>query len=86
MRIAYLHRITFDESEVRFFEEASKLGIDLVSIKYRKLRFVEGKILFGDIDLKEMAGIFAWLIRVSKGSLRPKHNIPMLIIQKQKAR
>ncbi len=60
MRIAYLHRITFDESEARFFEEAEKLGIELVSIKYRKLKLVEGKIMFGEMDLRDFDG---WYFR-----------------------
>lgn len=60
MKIAYLHRITFDESESRFFDEAKNLGIDLVSVKYRKLKFVDGKIMFGKVDMKDFDG---WYFR-----------------------
>jgi len=58
MRIAYLHRITFDESEQRFLDEAKLLGIELVLIKYRQLRMVDGNILFGDTDMKDFDGWF----------------------------
>jgi hypothetical protein len=58
MKIAYLHRITFDESEQRFLEEAKKLGVELVLIKYRQLRMVDGKIMFGDMDMKDFDGWF----------------------------
>ena len=60
MKIAYLHRLTFDESERRFLEEAKILGIDLVMVKYRELRMVDGKILFGQMDMKEFDG---WYFR-----------------------
>lgn len=60
MRIAYLHRLTFDESEQRFQEEAKKIGIELVLIKYRQLRVVDGRILFGKIDMKDFDG---WYFR-----------------------
>lgn len=84
MKIAYLHRITFDESEARFFEEAAKMGIELVAIKYRKLKFIEGKILFGEIDLKDFDG---WYFRSVGSELEwskllqfyaRKHSIPMV--------
>ena len=84
MKIAYLHRITFDESEVRFLEEARKLNIELVPIKYRKLKFVEGKILFGEIDLKDFEG---WYFRSVGSELEwskllqfyaRKYNIPVV--------
>jgi hypothetical protein len=84
MKIAYLHRITFDESEARFIEEATKMGIELVPIKYRKLKFVDGKILFGDIDLKDFDG---WYFRSVGSELEwskllqfyaRKHNMPMV--------
>ena len=58
MRIAYLHRITFDESEQRFLDEARTLGVELVLIKYRQLRMVGGKILFGEVDMKDFDGWF----------------------------
>ena len=60
MKIAYLHRITFDQSEQRFAEEAKKLGVELVMIKYRQLRMVGGKILFGEMDMKDFDG---WYFR-----------------------
>ncbi len=60
MRIAYLHRITFDESEARFMEEAKKLGIELVPIKYRKLKLVGGNISFNGMDLADFDG---WYFR-----------------------
>ncbi len=58
MRIAYLHRLTFDESEQRFVDEAKALGIELVLIKYRQLRMEDGKILFGEMDMKDFDGWF----------------------------
>lgn len=60
MKIAYLHRITFDESEQRFLDEAKILGIELVLIKYRQLRLVGGKIMFGKMDMAEFDG---WYFR-----------------------
>jgi len=59
-KIAYLHRITFDESEKRFLDEAKSLGIELVMIKYRNLKIVDGKIMYGDTDLKDFDG---WYFR-----------------------
>lgn len=58
MKIAYLHRLTFDESEQRFLDEAKLLGVELVLIKYWQLRMVDGKILFGEMDMKEFDGWF----------------------------
>jgi len=84
MKIAYLHRITFDESEKRFFDEAQKLGIELVSVKYRKLKYVEGKIMFGEVDMKDFDG---WYFRSVGSELEwskllqfyaRKHNIPVV--------
>jgi D-alanine-D-alanine ligase-like ATP-grasp enzyme len=60
MKIAYLHRITFDESEQRFVEEAKNLGIELVLIKYRQLKMVDGKLMFGEMDMKDFDG---WYFR-----------------------
>lgn len=60
MKIAYLHRLTFDESEQRFLDEAKALGVELVLIKYRQLRMVNGKILFGEVDMKNFDG---WYFR-----------------------
>lgn len=51
IKIAYLHRLTFEESERRFKKEAEKLGVELVFIKYRQLRLVNNNIFFKDIDL-----------------------------------
>lgn len=53
MKIAYLHRITFEESEARFREEAEKLGIELVLIKYKQLRLVDNHIFYKDMDLAD---------------------------------
>ena len=84
MKIAYLHRITFDESEIRFMDEAKSLGIELVLIKYRQLRMVGGQILFGDIDMKDFDG---WFFRSVGSELEwskllqlyaKKHNIPVV--------
>lgn len=60
MKIAYLHRLTFDESEQRFIDEAKNLGVELVLIKYRQLSVVDGKMLFGKTDMKDFDG---WYFR-----------------------
>jgi RimK family alpha-L-glutamate ligase len=84
MQIAYLHRITFDESEQRFSEEAKVLGIDLVLIKYRQLRLENGRIMFGDMDMKDFDG---WYFRSVGSELEwskllqlyaKKHNVPVV--------
>lgn len=84
MKIAYLHRITFDESEARFLEEATSLGIDLVPIKYRKLKLVDGKVMYGEMDMKDFDG---WYFRSVGSELEwskllqfyaRKHNIPVV--------
>lgn len=84
MKIAYLHRLTFDESEKRFQEEAEVLGIELVPVKYRKLRLVGDKIMFGDIDMKDFDG---WYFRSVGSELEwskllqlyaKKHNIKVV--------
>jgi len=84
MKIAYLHRLTFDESEQRFLEEAKKLDIELVLIKYRQLRMVDGKILFGEMDMKDFDG---WFFRSVGSELEwskllqlyaRKHQIPIV--------
>lgn len=84
MKIAYLHRITFDESEARFAEEAKLLGIELVSVKYRKLKYLNGKVMFGEVDMKDFDG---WYFRSVGSELEwskllqfyaRKHNIPMV--------
>jgi D-alanine-D-alanine ligase-like ATP-grasp enzyme len=84
MRIAYLHRITFDESEQRFLDEAKNLGIELILVKYRQLRLVNGKIMFGDIDMRDFDG---WYFRSVGSELEwskllqlyaKKNNIPVV--------
>jgi len=60
MKIAYLHRLTYDESEQRFLDEARRMGIELVLIKYRQLRMADGKILFGEVDMCDFDG---WYFR-----------------------
>lgn len=84
MKIAYLHRITFDESEARFLEEAVDMGVELVPIKYRKLKLVDGKIMFGEVDLKDFDG---WYFRSVGSELEwskllqfyaRKHNVPVV--------
>jgi glutathione synthase/RimK-type ligase-like ATP-grasp enzyme len=84
MKIAYLHRITFDESEQRFLNEARALGIELVLIKYRQLRMVDGKILFGEVDMKDFDG---WFFRSVGSELEwskllqlyaKKHSVPVV--------
>jgi len=84
MKIAYLHRVTFDESEQRFQEEAQKLGIELVPIKYRKLHLSGEGIYFGNTDMKDFDG---WYFRSVGSELEwskllqfyaRKHNIPVV--------
>lgn len=84
MKIAYLHRITFDESEARFLAEAEKMGIELVPIKYRKLKLIGDRILYGERDLKDFDG---WYLRSVGSELEwskllqlyaRKHSIPMV--------
>jgi len=64
MKVAYLHRKTFEESEARFIEEAKKLGIELVLIKYKNLSLYSQKgnwsIKYKDTDLKDFD---AWYFR-----------------------
>ncbi len=60
MRVAYLHRITFEDSEKRFLEEAAKLGTDLDLIKYKELRIVDNKIFWKERDLASYDG---WYFR-----------------------
>lgn len=84
MKIAYLHRLTFDESEQRFLEEAKILGIDLVMVKYRELRMMDDKIMFGKMDMKDFDG---WYFRSVGSELEwskllqlyaKKNNIPVV--------
>lgn len=84
MRIAYLHRLTFDESEARFQNEANNLGIELVPVKYRKLRLVGSKIMFGETDMKDFDG---WYFRSVGSELEwskllqlyaRKHKVPVV--------
>jgi len=51
MQIAYLHRLTFEETEKRFREEAKELGAELTMIKYRQLKLVGDSIFFGGKNL-----------------------------------
>lgn len=60
MRIAYLHRISFEESEARFIEEVKNLGFELVLIKYRELSLIDTKIYWKGIDLATFDG---WYFR-----------------------
>ena len=82
--MAYLHRLTFDESEKRFQVEAVALGVELVPVKYRKLRVVEDKIFFGEMDMKDFDG---WYFRSVGTELEwskllqlyaKKHKIPVV--------
>ncbi len=84
MKIAYLHRLTFDESEKRFQTEAAALGIELVPVKYRKLRVTGDKIFFGEMDMKDFDG---WYFRSVGTELEwskllqlyaRKHSIPVV--------
>ena len=60
MKIAAFHRLNFEDTELRLNEEARKLGIDLVWIKYRDLKVVGERIFFGDTDIKDFDG---WYFR-----------------------
>lgn len=60
MKIAYLHRISFEDSERRFLEEANKLGIELDLIKYRELRIVGNRVWWKERDLASYDG---WYFR-----------------------
>lgn len=84
MKIAYLHRLTFDESEKRFQEEALALGIELVPVKYRKLKLRGESIMFGETDMKDFDG---WYFRSVGSELEwskllqlyaKKHKIPVV--------
>lgn len=84
MKIAYLHRLTFEESEKRFLEEAAKLGIELVLIKYRQLKLVGDRIFYQDVDLADFNG---WYFRSVGNELEwakllemyaKKHHIPVV--------
>ncbi len=58
MKIAIFHRLNFEDTELRLNEEAVKLGIELVWIKYSELKVVGEKILFGETDVKDFDGWF----------------------------
>lgn len=84
MKIAYLHRLTFDESEQRFLDEAKSLGVELILIKYRQLRMEDGNIMFGETDMKDFDG---WFFRSVGSELEwskllqlyaKKHNVPVV--------
>lgn len=58
MRVGILRRVSFEETELRFSEEAVKLEIELVWIRYSDLRLVEGRIFYGDDDLADLDGLY----------------------------
>lgn len=60
MKIAIFKRLDFEDTEARFKEEAKKLGIDLVWIKYRDLRMEDDSIYFRRTELKNYNG---WYFR-----------------------
>lgn len=60
MKIAVFHRLSFGDTELRLNEEAEKLGIKLVWIKYRQLRLDNEKIFFEETDLADFDG---WYFR-----------------------
>lgn len=60
MKIAYLHRLGFPETESRFFHEASKLSIELVPIKYAELKLSNQEIYWGETKMSEFDG---WYFR-----------------------
>lgn len=60
MKIAYLHRISFPETENRFVKEAVDLEIDLVLIKYSELKLVGQEIYWKETKLSEFGG---WYFR-----------------------
>ncbi len=60
MRIAYLHRLGFPETESRFFYEASELGIELVPIRYNELKLVGQEIYWRETAMSEFDG---WYFR-----------------------
>lgn len=60
MNIAVFHRISFNDTELRLNEESEKMGINITWIKYKDLRVVGEKIMFGEKDLKDFDG---WYFR-----------------------
>ena len=83
-RIAYFHRLSFEKSEERFKVEAKKLDINLVFIKYERLKLVDDKIFFGNEDLIDFDG---WYFRAVGKELEwakllqlyaRKHHIPIV--------
>ena len=60
MKIAYLHRISFEETEERFKQEALALGIDLVFIKYCELSLINERVFWKGVDLATFDG---WYFR-----------------------
>lgn len=84
MNIAIFRRVSFEETEIRLNEEAAKMGIELTWIKYRDLKIVGNKILFGNVDLKDFDG---WYFRAVGSELEwskllqlyaKKHNIKVV--------
>ena len=90
MKIAYFHRLTFDETEQRFSIEAKNLGTELVFIKYKDLQLTSNSdlslnsITYNGLDIKNFD---AWFVR-SVGSefewskllqlYAKEHNIPVV--------
>lgn len=60
MKIAVFHRLSFNDTEVRLNEEAEKMGIEITWIKYRDLKVLGEKIMYGNTDLKDLDG---WYFR-----------------------
>lgn len=84
MKIVVFRRISFDDTEIRLSEEAVKMGIELTWVKYKELKVVGDKIMFGDTDLKDFDG---WYFRAVGSELEwskllqlyaKKHNIKVV--------
>lgn len=84
MKIAYLHRISFPESEVRFQEEALKLGIELVLIKYKQLCLLDDHIFYKDTDLADFDLLYFRAVGTELEWAKlleiyaKKHNVPVV--------
>lgn len=52
-KIAYFYRLDKFGTHERFVEEGKKLGIEIVPIKYNKLRLREGRVFYKGTDLDE---------------------------------
>ena len=53
MKIAYFYRLDKFGTHERFVEEGKKLGVEIVPIKYNKLRLQDGKVFYQGVDLAE---------------------------------